>query len=267
MVFNMTWPSWMTVSNPVRKAVLVLAVIGVLMAASSQAKAADCISSKACSDAAVWQQAIADDFSNKATWSRATSKQNFINAFEWNQKATFAFYAGDATAAAWYKGLADDYSRKSVADAKAADDYAAQVQYYWNASQDSLNRSEFFGVLGEGSDLSIASDGRKCEHTIHHPSDPDPFGSGKPNSYGCEYWNTRVKACDRDVDGHRVRLQWVGSLDRAGGIVDPEGSWFTDWAPSQGCVDEGSPAASGPLIKIRVCVENEGCSAWRRTTG
>jgi hypothetical protein len=222
------------------------------------------MSPSACSAAAAWQQAVADDSNNKANWFRATSRQNFINAKEWGDKADWAFRSGDAVAAPWYKAIADDYARKSVADAKAADSYAAQTQSYWNASQDSLNRSEFFGA----SDWQIAMpNGRKCEHAVHHPSDPDAFGSGSPNSYGCEYWNTRVRACDRDVDGHQVRLQWVGSLDRAGGIVDPEGSWYTDWAPSQGCVDEGSPAASGALIKIRVCVEKEGCSPWRGTTG
>jgi hypothetical protein len=250
---------------------LVMAAFAVSLAGSSKAKAADCMSASACSDAAVWQQAIADDSNNKSRWFRATSTQNFINAYQWNQKATFAFYAGDANAAAVYKAIADDYSRKSVADAKAADAYAAQAQSYVNASQDSLNRSEFFGALGEGSDLSIASsNGPKCEHTIHHKTDPDAFGSGKPNSYGCEYWDTHVRACDRDVDGHRVKLEWVGSLDYGGHWFPPEGGddhpWATDWAPSRGCTEAGT-WASGTLIKIRVCVEKEGCSAWRRTTG
>jgi hypothetical protein len=248
-----------------RTGALILAFFAIWLAGSSQAKADDCMSAKACSDAAIWQQAVVGDLSNKAAWFRATSRQNFIDAKQWGDKATYAFYAGNATAAAWYKGIADDYARKSVADSKAADSYAAQAQSYWNASQESLARSEFFGA---GSDYEIASaNGRKCEHTVHHPSDPDAFGSGKPNSYGCEYWNTWVRACDRDVDGHRVRVQWVGGLDRAGGLVDPEGSWYTDWAPSQGCVDDGTPAYSAPLIKLRVCVEQEGCSPWRRATG
>jgi hypothetical protein len=253
--------------KPVRLlAVVLAAVFAISLTASSRAQAADCMSAGACSDAAVWQQAIADDSANKATWFRATSKQNFINAYEWGQKATFAFHAGDGTAAAWYKAIADDYSRKSIADSKAADSYSAQALSYFNASQDSLNRSEFFGVLGEGSDLSIASDGRKCEHAIHHKSDPDPFGSGKPNTYGCEYWDTQVRACDRDVDGHRVRLDWVGSLDGAYFWFPPEPYWSTDWAPSRGCVDQGI-GASGTVIKFRVCVEHEGCSAWRRNIG
>jgi hypothetical protein len=248
------------------RAGLALAAAFVLSLSTSAQAQAECMSAKACSDAAVWQQALAGDSGNKSTWFRATSKQNFINAYEWGQKATFAFHAGDGTAAVWYKAIADDYSRKSVADAKAADDYAAQAQFYWAASQDSLNRSEFFGVLGEGSDLSIASNGRKCEHTIHHPSDPDAFGSGKPNSYGCEYWNNYVKACDRHVDGHRVRVEWVGNLDQAYLYFPPDGPWSTDWAPSQGCVDQ-SIGGSGIVIKFRVCVEHEGCSAWRRATG
>ena len=266
------WPSGSAMARSVRVAALSLAAIFVVMLAGSRtARAAECMSATACSDAAVWQQAIADDSNRKSVWFRATSKQNFINAYEWNQKATFAFHAGDANAAAVYKAIADDYARKSVADAKAADNYAAQAQSFVNASQDSINRSEFFGVLGEGSDLSIASDGRKCEHTIHHPSDPDRFGSGKPNSYGCEYWDTVVRACDRDKDGHRVKTEWVGGLDGAHHPwFPPEGGddhpWATDWAPSGGCTEAGT-YASGALIKIRVCVEKEGCSAWRRTTG
>jgi hypothetical protein len=239
---------------------LLLAVAFLLsLTATAKAQAADCMSARACSDAASWQNAVADDYSNKSTWFRATSRQNFINAKEWGDKATFAFYAGDGTAAAWYKAIADDYSRKSVADGKAADDYAAQAQFYRAVAQDSISRSEFFGVLGEAPAFEVVKDGRKCEHTIHHPSDPDAFGSGKPNSFGCEYWNNWIKVCDRHVDGHRVRVEWLGDLDRPG--VD--GPWSTDWAPSQGCLDQ-SIGASGIVIKFRVCVENEGCSAWRR---
>ena len=134
-----------------------------------------------------------------------------------------------------------------------------------NASQNNLNRSEFFG----SSDVAIAAaNGRKCEHTVHHPRDPDAFGSGKPNSYGCEYWNNWVRACDRDVDGHRVMVQWVGPLDYPGHWFPPEGGddhpWGTGWAPSRGCIDDGSPASSGGVLKLRVCVEKEGCSPWRR---
>lgn len=257
-----------TMARAVRVAALSLfATCVVMLAGSRAAHAADCMSASACSDAAVWQQAVADDSNSKATWFRATSRQNFINAKEWGDKATFAFYAGDATAAAWYKAIVDDYARKSVADAKAADNYSAQVLSYVNASQDSINRSEFFGVLNEGSDLSIASDGRKCEHTIHHKTDPDPFGSGKPNTYGCEYWNNFVRACDRDVDGHRVKVEWVGNLDYAGHWFPPEGGedhpWGTDWAPSRGCVDQGI-GGSGIVMKFRVCVEQEKCTPWRR---
>jgi hypothetical protein len=251
-------------------ALSLVAIFAVMLAGTRTAQAADCMSATACSDAAVWQQAFAEDSNNKAAWFRATSKQNFIYAKEWGDKATFAFYAGNATAAAWYKGLADDYSRKSVADAKAADSYAAQALSYFSASQDSINRSEFFGILGEGSNLSIASNGPKCEHAIHHRTDPDAFGSGRPNSYGCEYWDTHVRACDRDKDGHRVKTEWVGALDYPGHWFPPEGGeehpWATDWAPSGDCTEAGT-YASGALIKIRVCVEKEGCSPWRRTTG
>jgi len=52
------------------------------------------------------------------------SKQDFINAKQWGDKATFAFHAGDATAAQWYKGLADAYAASSVRNSRAAADYA-----------------------------------------------------------------------------------------------------------------------------------------------
>lgn len=93
-----------------------------------------------------------------------------------------------------------------------------------------------------------------CETSIHHPSDPDAFGSGSPNSYACEKWNYRVRACDRHVDGHQV---WAGyEMEFAPGFY-----WTTAAAPSGGCVTQG---AAGNILRYRVCVTNEGCSAFRR---
>jgi hypothetical protein len=123
---------------------LLLAVAFLLsLTATSKAQAADCMTANECVNSAQWLKAIADDYNNKAAWFRATSRQNFINAYEWNQKATFAFHAGDATAAAWYKAIADDYSRKAVADAKAADSYANQATFYYAAYNNNISRGMF----------------------------------------------------------------------------------------------------------------------------
>jgi hypothetical protein len=118
---------------------LMLAV-GCLASLASSAKAADCQTSTDCFNAAQWQRAVANDYSNKAAWFREMSRQNFASAYEWNQKATFAFYAGDGTAATWYKAIADDYSTKAVANAKAADDYANRAKFVNAAADGSFKR-------------------------------------------------------------------------------------------------------------------------------
>jgi hypothetical protein len=77
---------------------------------------------------------------------------------------------------------------------------------------------------------------------VYHPSDP---------SYGCVDHNW-MHVCDRDVDGHRVRLHY---------IVDwSQPVYYSGWAPSQGCHDQGDYYN---IIQFRVCVEAEGCSAWK----
>ena len=128
-------------------ALALIATCGLSLAATDKSRAAACMSAEACLDQAHTQTNQAGEFSNKATWFRATSQQNFINAKQWGDKATFAFHAGDATAAAWYKAIADDYSRKAVADAKAATDYAAKAQFASAAAADSLRRGKFFSAL------------------------------------------------------------------------------------------------------------------------
>lgn len=62
-----------------------------------------------------------------------------------------------------------------------------------------------------------------------------------------------MKACDRDVDGHRVR----GWYDH---WWAPGSYYQTAWAPSQGCTE---PIGIGQLRSFRVCVEDEGCTAWK----
>jgi hypothetical protein len=139
-------------------------VVAMVFSMSATAKADNsCSELDTCHTAATWEKAIADDYSNKAAWFRATSRQNFINAYEWNQKATFAFHAGDATAATWYKAIADDYSRKSVADAKAADSYALQALHWAAAADTSFRRYIFIAESPEYEDGTASVRGKVVE--------------------------------------------------------------------------------------------------------
>jgi hypothetical protein len=63
-------------------------------------------------------------------------------------------------------------------------------------------------------------------------------------------------ACDIRVDGHKVRLHYLNQAHNT-----DDDYQVTNWAPSQGCA---APQISWYLIrKVRVCVEAEGCSAWK----
>lgn len=86
-----------------------------------------------------------------------------------------------------------------------------------------------------------------CDTYAWHPSDP---------SYACEWWNDHLRWCDRQVDGHRVRAWYQGQW-----ASEPT---YTAWAPSGGCYEIGTNYGSGLIVKYRVCVEAEGCSAWRK---
>lgn len=62
-----------------------------------------------------------------------------------------------------------------------------------------------------------------------------------------------ITTCDNQVDGHRVRSHIRFS---SGGTV-----YYTGWAPSQGCYREGHLSR---IYEFRVCIEEEGCTAWKR---
>jgi hypothetical protein len=139
---------------------LALALAGIFLIsaiASAKAGAAGCTELEDCLNAGNIQKAVSDDDSNRAAWFRATSKQHFIDAYEWNQKATFAFHAGDATAAVWYKAIADDYSNKSVAEARAADDYANQARFWAAGADQSFRRYVFIANAPDGGDGGIST--------------------------------------------------------------------------------------------------------------
>jgi hypothetical protein len=69
-------------------------------------------------------------------------------------------------------------------------------------------------------------------------------------------YNNRIHACDRDVDGHRVRAWYYTSIQY------PDEPTYSAWAPSGGCSDWQGSSWGLPIARFRVCVEAEGCSGW-----
>lgn len=59
-----------------------------------------------------------------------------------------------------------------------------------------------------------------------------------------------ITVCDTAVDGNRVRAHLQSNTGNV---------YYTGWAPSQGCTQEGHPSS---ITHFRVCAENVGCSAW-----
>jgi hypothetical protein len=163
--------------------------LAILLVGSSRANAAACADLEACGTAADWEKAISDDYSNKAAWFRATSAQNFVNAKQWGDKATFAFHAGDATAATWYKAIADDYARKAVADSKAATNYANQSLFWAAAADRDYRRYAFIANAPEGAEPGA------------------PFGTAA-SSGGAISWGTRSLSKARVI----CKRSWQGWL-------------------------------------------------------
>jgi len=92
-----------------------------------------------------------------------------------------------------------------------------------------------------------------CNYVAYHPSDQSWACANSP---GGSYW-----ACDYDVDGHRVRAH----IDTSFGPEEVDR--ISAWAPSQGCSEpEGVSYGGGHILKIRICTEGEGCSAWKRVS-
>jgi hypothetical protein len=92
-----------------------------------------------------------------------------------------------------------------------------------------------------------------CNYVQYHPSDSSWVCADRP---GGAYW-----ACDYDVDGNRVRAH----IDTSFGPEEVDR--MSAWAPSQGCSEpEGVAYGGGHILRIRICAQNEGCSAWKRVT-
>jgi hypothetical protein len=252
-----------------RTAVIFVAAIGFWLAGTAVARA-DCMTAKDCTTAAEWQTAIADDYQNKANWFAEMARQDFINAKQWGDKATFAFYAGDATAAAWYKAIADDYSQKAIANSKAADSYRAQATYYRSAALNSSQRGMFIltANASAGCSLEIADAGSQSDivactagaphHrdclTQPHPSDP---------SWGTMCEGKYVAVCDNDQDGHKTYVDYFPNWSYQ---TKPSYTGYDSYGRTDGkfCHHETlSDAQFQGVERFRVCVQTEGCSAWR----
>jgi hypothetical protein len=136
-----------------------LAALVLSLTLSSQAKASNCTDLEECDTAAMWEKAVADDYSNKAAWFRELSRQYFASAVEWGNKADWAFRSGDAVATPWYKAIADDYSRRAVANANAADSYALQALHWAAAADTSFRRYMFIADSPEPGDIPTAGTG------------------------------------------------------------------------------------------------------------
>jgi len=252
------------------RAGLLLAVALVMSLATSARAQAECMTASACFTSAEWRQAIADDYFNQGVWFREHSKQYFGLAYEWNQKATFYFHAGNATAATWSKAVADDYSRKSVANAKAADERFAQAQFTNAAADGDLTRAMFIMTANASDGCSLeAQDGGniaacparpqqgKCD-TQRHPSDP---------SWATVCDRFKIAVCDAQRDGHRTYVDffpvWSKYPEPAMTQYDSYGRTTNRNGVRQFCWYEnpGAYAAFG-IQRFRVCVEQEGCSRW-----
>jgi hypothetical protein len=76
------------------------------------------------------------------------------------------------------------------------------------------------------------------------------FGGGRAELLG----NNRIRACDTQVDGHRVRAWFYTNLQ------NPAEPTITPWAPSGGCTEPMAGTWGSPIAGFRICVEAEGCS-------
>jgi hypothetical protein len=96
---------------------------------------------------------------------------------------------------------------------------------------------------------------RPCNYIQYHPSDSAWVCADSPGGF---YW-----ACDYDVDGHRVRA-WIDTTEPSPGDGPDR---MSAWAPSQGCSEPEGVAYGGiHILRIRICTQEEGCSAWKRVT-
>ena len=283
-------------TGPVRNLIrtVALALVGAIsMSLTASAKAqAECMTPDACYNSAVWQKAVAKDYFNKGVWFREHSKQFFGLAYEWNQKATWYFHAGNATAAAWSKAVADDYSRKSTANARAADDHFARAAFTNTAADGNVRRgmalTAFFNphpsaqqeandaqAVGEDPDTTIGTVGlRRCRNPKNkewnfagvkmwiHPYD---FCYRKPNevqgvevSYGNDVLGAQdVQIDDEECSHEGTWYNWRGRGPFSGRKITVTCRWVAN--------PVGIPINVGEMIcKARLYVHSDGSAAYQK---
>lgn len=96
--------------------------------------------------------------------------------------------------------------------------------------------------------LAVAPLAQAVNGYAYHPSDP---------SYARVWDHHWFHACDRHVDGHRVRMHYYT-------IASPEWLIYSGWAPSRGCTERASSSLGTRIAKFRICVEAEGCGRWKQ---
>jgi hypothetical protein len=111
-----------------------------------------------------------------------------------------------------------------------------------------LRSKRFVVMLALGMALAIPATAIAVSGYVLHPSDP---------SYGFVRDNHRtLYACDIHRDGNRVRLHFMNQA-----TVYHWDYYTTNWAPSGACAAPQN--SQSYIIRVRVCVENEGCSRWK----
>ena len=113
-------------------------------------------------------------------------------------------------------------------------------------------------VMGCGAEADLDESDSSGETEETETSESAITQGGCMTWHNCKAcWSTDkfwFRACDYDVDGNKARAWFHPTLNA------PESYRVTPWAPSQGC---GEWAGSWTMAdRVRVCVENEGCSGW-----
>jgi hypothetical protein len=261
------------IGSKTRKAGMLLALAFVTsLAFGGAAQAADCTTASVCFSTAESQRDAADVASNKAAWFAEMARQNFVDAKQWGDKATYAFHAGNATAAAWYKAIADDYASKAVANSKAAQSYANQAAFVKAAADGNAQRGMFImtATAAQGCPLQVADAGSQSDviactaGAATHNQDCYTAKLPGDGSWGtiCERYIAAV--CDADKDGHKTYVDYYPVWSTQ---PEPSMTQYDSYGKTDGkfCHHEKLSDALVPtgVQRFKVCVQTEGCSAWK----
>ena len=227
---------------------LALAVALVIsLAASGPARAAECWTFSACTGSAQWERMLAHARFNEGNLYRAASDQEYAR--------------GNWPAGNLYRAAADQKFNAAALHSIAMDNNNNRGIFLAGNTNNAPNvMNPSIVCVPEDGDPCTASHTRTwhCDTAVHHPTDPDGFGVGRPNTYACEWQRTWVRVCDRHADGRKVLVAWESQFS--------PGFWWHMWAPpaSQGCLQAGALPTQGLIMQYEVCVQNQGCSAPRK---